>query len=507
MIDRIVTFALTQRAFVLLLVAALVGGGIHALANLPIEAFPDVQDVQVRVISQLPGQAPQDMERSVTLPVERGLTGVPGLTDMRSVTMTGLSIVTLTFAEGTDNYFARAQVIEKLGTVDLPEGVTPELAPLSTAVGEVYRYMIEAPGMTDAEIRTLQDWTVRPALRMTPGVADIVSFGGAIREYQIEVDPLALQRYRITLGQLADAVSAGTGSAGGALLRQGEASLVVRSGGLFSSLEDIESAVIDARDGRPVTVGDVANVRIGERPRFGMVAHDRRDSIVEGIVSMTKGGNPSKVNADLKARIEQLQETLPPGVRIRPIYDRTQLVSHTVHTVAHNLLIGALLVIGVLVIFLSSWLAALIVAAIIPLALLFAFILMSFGGVSANLMSLGAVDFGIIVDSAVVIVEALMVRLALQSGTNGDAGDDRRQRMHVLHRTMTDMSPPVLFSKLIIILAFVPIFTFQRVEGRIFTPVALTLTFALIGAVLLTFTLIPTLLAYAIQKKPLLEKH
>jgi cobalt-zinc-cadmium resistance protein CzcA len=506
-IDRLITFALTQRTFILLLVAVLIGGGIQALSNLPIEAFPDVQDVQVRVIAQLPGQAPQDMERSVTLPMERELTGVPGLTDMRSVTMTGLSIVTLTFAEGTDNYFARQQVLEKLGTVTLPEGVTPELAPLSTAVGEVYRYTIEAPGMTDTQIRTLQDWTVRPALRMTPGVADIVSFGGAIREYQIDVDPLALQRYRITLDQLSKAVSAGTGSAGGALLRQGEASLVVRSDGLFASLDDIRSAVIEAHAGRPITVGDVAIVKEGERPRFGIVAHDRRDSIVEGIVSMTKGGNPSKVNADLKERIDRLQQTLPPNVKISPIYDRTELVRHTVNTVAHNLLIGALLVIGVLLVFLSSWQAALVVAAIIPLALFFAFILMSFGGVSANLMSLGAVDFGIIVDSAVVIVEALMVRLALHSGATGNPVEERRQRMGVLHRTMTDMSPPVLFSKLIIILAFVPIFTFQRVEGRIFTPVALTLTFALLGAVLLTFTLVPTLLAYAIQKKPLVEKH
>jgi len=507
MIDRLIVFALTQRVFVLVLVAALVGFGGYALSNLPIEAFPDVQDVQVRIISQLPGQAPEDMERTVTLPIEREMAGVPRLINIRSVTMTGLSIVTLTFAEDTDNYFARQQVIEKLTTVTLPSGVQPQLAPLSTAVGEVYRYTIEAPGLSDAEIRTLQDWTIRPVLRLTPGVADVVSFGGAIKEYQIEVDPLALRKYQVTLDQLSQAVGNGNGSAGGGLLRQGDASLVVRSAGLFASLEDIRKVVIAARQGRAITVGDVATVREGERPRYGIVAGDRRDSIVEGIVSMIKGGNPSKINADLKERIAQLQPRLPAGAQIVPIYDRTELVHHTVTTVAENLIIGALLVIAVLVVFLSSWRAALVVATVIPLALLFAFILMDARGVSANLISLGAVDFGIIIDSAVVIVEALMVRLAVRYVHDADAGEARKHRLHVLHRTMSNMSEPVLFSKAVIILAFVPIFTFQRVEGKIFTPVALTLTFALLGAVLLTFTLLPTLLSYVVQRRTLAETH
>ena len=507
MIDRLIVFALTQRAFVLVLVAALIGFGGYALSNLPIEAFPDVQDVQVRVISQLPGQAPEDMERSVTLPIERELAGTPKLTNIRSVTMTGLSIITLTFAEDTDNYFARAQVLEKLGTVTLPAGVQPQLAPLSTAVGEVYRYTIEAPKLSDTEIRTLQDWVIRPVLRMTPGVADVVSFGGAIKEFQIEVNPLALRKYQITLKQLSNAVANGNGSAGGNLLRKGDASLVVRASGLFSELEDVRKVVITARQGRPITVGDVAKVRVGERPRFGMVAADQRDSIVEGIVSMIRGGNPSVINADLKARIAQLQTRLPEGVKIVPIYDRTELVRHTVTTVAENLLVGALLVITVLVVFLSSWTAALVVATMIPLALLFAFILMNARGVSANLISLGAVDFGIIIDSAVVIVEALMVRLTVNAVQDADPRAASKHRMHVLHQTMTDMSHPVLFSKAIIILAFVPIFTFQRVEGKIFTPVALTLSFALLGAVLLTFTLLPTLLSYLVEKRPLVEKH
>ncbi|HVL44034.1 MAG TPA: CusA/CzcA family heavy metal efflux RND transporter [Acidovorax sp.] len=510
MIDRLIAFALTQRVFVFVMVAALLGFGGYALSNLPIEAFPDVQDVQVRVISQQDGQAPEDMERMVTLPIEREMSGVPKLINIRSVTMTGLSIVTLTFDEDTDNYFARQQVMEKLATVDLPNGVKPELAPLSTAVGEVYRYTIEAPDLSDAEIRTLQDWTIRPYLRMTPGVADVVSFGGAIKEYQIEADPMALRKYQVTLDELSKAVGAGNGSAGGNLLKQGDASLVVRTAGLYASLDDIRSVVIEAREGgRPITVGDVAQVREGERPRFGYVGADQRDSIVQGIVSMVRGGNPSKINAALKERIAQLQPRLPAGAKIVPIYDRTELVKHTVTTVAENLAVGAVLVMAVLVVFLSSWRAALVVATMIPLSLLFAFILMNARGVSANLISLGAVDFGIIVDSAVVIVEALMVRMSAQSlaGASASSGAARAQRMGILQRTMSDMAHPVLFAKAIIILAFVPIFTFQRVEGKIFTPVALTLSFALAGAMLLTFTLVPALLSLVVEKRPLVEKH
>ena len=508
MIDRLIVFAMTQRMFVLLLVAALIGFGGYAINNLPIEAFPDVQDVQVRVISQMSGQAPEDIERTISLPIEREMAGVPNLVNVRSVTMTGLSIVTLTFAEGTNNYFARQQVTEKLSTVNLPAGVQPQLAPLSTAVGEVYRYTIDAPGLSDTEIRTLQDWTIRPALRMTPGVADVVSFGGAIKEFHIEIDPLTLRKYQITLSQLSQAVSNGNSSAGGGLIKHGDESFVVRSAGLFATLDDIRKVVIIARQGQSITVGDVATVKEAERPRFGIVAFDKKDSIVEGIVSMTKGGNPSKINAALKERIAELQTKLPTGVKIVPIYDRTELVTLTVHTVVHNLIVGALLVFAVLVVFLSSWLAAFVVATVIPLSLLFAFILMNALGVSANLISLGAVDFGIIIDSAVVIVEALMVRLAMSS-TQHEAHSKAgiSERMHAVHRTLADMSRPVLFSKAIIILAFVPIFTFQRVEGKIFTPVALTLTFALIGAVLLTFTLLPTLLAYVVRNRPLVEKH
>jgi cobalt-zinc-cadmium resistance protein CzcA len=502
-LERFVTFALTQRVFVLVLTVALAGFGLRALDNLPIEAFPDVQDVQVQVVTQFPGQAPEEVERAVSLPIEREMAGVPRLTQLRSVSITGLSVVTLTFADRTDDYFARQQVLEKLQAVNLPAGVQPTLAPLSTAVGEVYRYVIEAPeAMPPYEVRAIQDWIVRPRLRMVPGVADIVSFGGSVKEYQVRVDPYALKRYGVTLDQVAQAVGANGANAGGGLLRRGDEALVVRAIGLYARIDDIRGTVIAARNGRPVLVSDVAEVAIGPRPLSGIVAFNERDSIVQGIVQMTKGNDAAKVVADLKARIAEVQAKLPPGVRLRPIYERTQLIHHTVQTVMENLAVGAALVIAILAVFLQNWRAALIVGSVIPLALLGAFILMDARGVSANLISLGAVDFGIIIDSAVVLVEALMVKLAAQA-----ADRDYAHRMAALRHTVVELGHPILFSKAIIITAFLPIFTFQRVEGKIFSPVALTLSFALGVALLLTLTLVPVLLSFAIRRGGMAETH
>ena len=503
MLERLVAFALTQRVFVLVLTAALAGFGLRALDNLPIEAFPDVQDVQVQVVTQYPGQAPEEVERAVSLPIEREMAGVPRLTQLRSVSITGLSVVTLTFADRTDDYFARQQVLEKLQTVNLPPGVQPALGPLSTAVGEIYRYILDAPpAMPATEVRALQDWVVRPALRMVPGVADVVSFGGAIKEYQVLVNPYALRRYGVTLDQVSQAVGANGANVGGGLLRRGDESLVIRSIGLFASLDDIRNAVITARDGRPVLVSDVAAVEIGPRPLSGIVAFNDRDSVVEGIVQMIKGNDAAKVVAELKLRVAQVQAKLPPGVTLRPIYERTQLIRHTVDTVAENLALGAALVMGILLLFLQNWRAALIVGSVIPLALLGAFILMDARGVSANLISLGAVDFGIIIDSAVVLVEALMVKLAAEA-----ANRDLAHRMAALRHTVVELGHPILFSKAIIITAFLPIFTFQRVEGKIFAPVALTLSFALAGALLLTLTLVPALLSYTVRGSGMAETH
>lgn len=509
MLSKVIQFVLTQRVFVLVMTAALCAFGYRAVSNLPIEAFPDVQDVQVLIVTQYPGQAAEEVERSVTLPIEREMSGVPRETQLRSVTISGLSVVTLTFGDGTDDYFARQQVIEKLQNVVLPPGLQPQLAPLTTAVGEVFRYVLEIPReMTLSEARAIQDWVIRPGLRIVPNVADIVSFGGTIKEYQVKVDPYALKRYGLSIEQVSATLAANSANVGGGFVRRGDEALVIRGMGIFNKLEDIGRVVVSAKEGKTVLVSDIGDVVIGARNRSGVVSYNDRDTVVEGIVQMTKGGNATKVVTELKEKIAQVNAKLPPGVKIHPIYDRTELIGHTVMTVAENLLVGAALVIALLVIFLRNWRAALIVATVIPLSLLFAFIFLDARGIPANLISLGAVDFGIIIDGAVVLVEALMVRLTL---TPFDPLLTHEAtialRISQLRRTVIEMGHPILFAKAIIIVAFIPIFTFQRVEGKIFAPVALTLSFAMLGAVILTMTLVPTMLAMTLRKHTMEEKH
>ena len=521
MLRQLVNFAINQRAFILLAFAIMSIVGIRALRDLPIEAFPDVQDVQVQVITQVPGKAPEEVERSVTLPIEREMSGVPRVTQQRSVSMTGLSVITLIFSDGTQDRFARSQVLEKLQGVSLPPGVTPTLAPLTTAVGEIFRYIVEAPeGTPLSEIRVVQDWVVRPAIRRVPGIADVTSFGGTVKEIQINADPVALRRYGISLNQLADAIAVNNESTGGGILRRGSEGLVLRSTGIYRNLEDIQLTVVRSDQGRAVLVRDVADVAVGSAPQAGSVSVALRnehgaivqhEGVVEGIVMMIRGENPAVVIEGVREKIDWLnsQEHMPPGFRIKPLYDRTELVDNTVHTVTHNLILGALLVIAVLVVFLRNIKVSLIVASLIPLTLLFVFIMMDLFKVSANLISLGAVDFGIIIDSAVVVVEALMVKMTMQTGPEFDHLGHNRPiwRLNALKGTVSSLASPILYSKAIIILAFVPIFTFQRVEGKIFSPVALTLSCALLGAIILTLTYVPTMLAYMVDKGPLIEPH
>ncbi|MEB0033187.1 CusA/CzcA family heavy metal efflux RND transporter, partial [Undibacterium sp. RTI2.1] len=508
MLNKFVDFVLTQRVFVLVLTVALVVFGYRALGILPIEAFPDVQDVQVQIVTQFPGQAAEEVERAITLPIEREMSGVPGQTQVRSVSITGLSVVTITFNDGTDDYFARQQVLEKLQGVTLPNGIQSSIAPLTTSVGEIYRYVIDAPtGMSENDIRTLQDWVVRPELRIVSGVADVVSFGGTVKEYQVQVDPNALRRYGITLDQVNQALANNNVNVGGGAVRRGDETLIVRGVGLFNNKEDIGRVIVNAKNGKTVLLSDVADVEIGSRPRSGNISYNQGDSYVLGIVQMVKGGNAAKIITELKKKIEVVNTKLPKGVRLHQIYDRTELLNHTVKTVFENLVVGAVLVMTILILFLRNWRAALIVVTVIPLSLLCAFIMLDLKGIPANLISLGAVDFGIIIDSAVVLVEALMVRLALKHHDLEHQSNLFLWRKQVLKQTVVEMGHPILFAKAIIILAFIPIFTFQRVEGKIFSPVALTLSFAMLGALILTMTLIPTLLALTMKRHSLAEKH
>lgn len=519
MLRKVVRFALRQRLLVLGGAALIVVLGLRSFNDLDVEAFPDVEDVHVQVIAQWPGHAAEEMERSVTLPIERQLNGTPSIMNIRSTSMLGLSVVTLTFEEGTPDYFARQQVLEKLQGVVMPAGVSPQLGALSNSTGEIFRYTI-AGKLPLVELKALEDWTIEPAIRTVLGIADVVSFGGQVKEYQIDVDPILLRGYGLTLPQVEQAVAAANANAGGGYLVHGYEKQVVRGVGLFKSLKDIGEVALVSRGGVPIRVKDVATVRIGGAPREGIVAKDSADDVVEGIVLMRKGENALKVLAPLRAKIAELNETiLPRGVRIVPFYDRETLVRHTLRTVEENLTLGACLVVVILMVFLGNWKSAVIVGLVIPLSLFCAFILMDYEHVSANLISLGAIDFGIIVDAAVVLVEAFLVRLALsppptaeelrrtaelEVPTQSEGREHRHdfalrasvEKRHLLANISEAMGRPILFAKAIVIIAFLPIFTFQRVEKRIFSPMAFTLTFALLGSLILSLTLVPVLSSF-----------
>ncbi|TPQ28365.1 efflux RND transporter permease subunit [Methylomonas koyamae] len=503
MIARVIAFCLQQRLMVIGATLAIAVSGIVAFENLPVQAFPDVQNVFVQVVTQFPGQAPEEVEKIISLPIEREMNGLPHLINMRSVSIFGLSVVTLTFDDSAEDYFSRQQVLERLRGADLPDDVKPQIGPLSTGVGEIYRYVIDAKHLPLTEQRALQDWVIEPRLRTVQGVADVVSYGGGVKEYKVVVRPDSLKNYRLDLNQVYSAIAANNTNTGGGYIEDGDEALVVRGIGLLKSADEIGEIVVASNDGVPIRVKDVAEIRVGPQPRTGIVSLNQRDDIVEGIVLLIKGRDAVGVLDGVKQKIEELNAFgLPPGVKITPIYDRTELVGHTVHTVEHNMVEGAVLILIILLVFLQRFMAAFLVTLIIPLSLLFAFILVDLGGISANLISLGAIDFGIIVDSTVVLVEAVMVQVTLDMQRSADI---RVLRQSLLN-TATEMGRPILFSKIIIIIAFLPIFTFQRVEAKIFSPMAYTLSFALVASMLFSLTFIPSMLTYLLGPK-LAERH
>ncbi|MDD1621004.1 MAG: CusA/CzcA family heavy metal efflux RND transporter [Methylococcaceae bacterium] len=503
MIERLIAFCLQQRLMVIGATLAIAVSGIIAFENLPVQAFPDVQNVFVQVVTQYPGQAPEEVEKLISLPIERVMNGLPHLMNMRSVSIFGLSVVTLTFDDSAEDYFSRQQVLERLQNADIPTDTKPQLGPLSTGVGEILRYVIDAKHLPLVEQRALQDWVIEPKLRSVQGVADVVSYGGGVKEYKVAVKPDRLKNYRIDLNQVFTAIATNNTNTGGGYIEHGDEALVVRGVGLLKSAQEIGEIVVDTNDGVPVRIKDVADISVGPQPRTGMVGMNQRDDIVEGIVLLIKGQDAVNVLGGVKQKIQELNEFgLPPGVKINPIYDRTELVGHTIHTVEHNMIEGAVLILIILLVFLQRFLAAFLVTLIIPLSLLFAFILVDLGGISANLISLGAIDFGIIVDGAVVLVEAVMVQVTLDLHRQSDI---RHLRQSLL-TTATEMGRPILFSKAIIIIAFLPIFTFQRVEAKIFSPMAYTLSFALVASMLFSLTFVPAMLTYLLGPN-LAERH
>jgi len=493
MIKRIAHFALHQPLYILLGLALFIGAGVAAFRTLPIEAFPDVTDTQVTVISLFPGRAPEEVEKQVTIPLEIALAGVPNSIRMFSHTQFGLSFIVVTFDEKPSLFMARQLVEERLRGLDLPPGVEPELAPPATATGEIFRYRLEAPGMKASELRAIQDWVVLRQLKQVPGIADVVSLGGPIRQYEVNPNLGKLRDYKITIGQLYSALQRANANAGGGSVAQGRQQFLIRSLGLLRSSADIGEVVVAENKGTPIRVRDVADIVESRVPAQGIVGYSDadgdQDDVVSGIVLLRKDENPSLALEALKARVDKLNAGgLPPGVTIIPYYDRSWLIGKTLKTVFTNLLEGAALVMLVLYIFLADLRAASIVATIIPLALLGTFIGLTLVGIPANLLSLGAMDFGIIVDGAVIVIENIFRRLG-ESAKN----DDHRPRVRTIQEAVVEVGRPTVFSMIIIIVAHLPIFTMQRHEGKIFAPMAYSVVAALITSLILSLTLVPFL--------------
>ena len=495
---KLVHYALHQPLFIVLGTVLFAMAGIFAFKNLSVEAFPDVTDTQVTVIALYPGRAAEEVEKQVTLPIEVALSGLPNSIRLFSHTQFGLSFTVITYDDNAQVNLVRQQVNERLRSVDLPPGVEANIAPNATPVGEVMRYRVKGDGKTTAELRTLEDWVVERSLRQVPGVADVVAMGGYIKQYEVQPDLDKLRAYKLSFQTLLDALGRGNSNAGGSYVTQGSQQFAIRGIGLLRSPEEIGQIVVSSRNGTPILIRDIAQVKVGAVPRLGTVGQDLDDDIVTGIVVMRKGENPSLVLKGVKEKIADLNARgLPEGVQVVPFYDRTWLMGKTLTTVFKNLVEGALLVALVLYLFLSNMRASLAVVVIIPLALLSTFLGLKIMGVPANLLSLGAMDFGIIVDGAVIVIENIMHRL----GENKEDMSENERREVIINAT-NEVGRPTLFSMLIIIAAHIPIFALQRHEGRIFQPMALSVTTALVGSLVFSLTLVP-LLAYWMLRRNL----
>lgn len=503
MIRNILIFSLRNRWAVIIGAIVLSAIGYWCFTQLKIEAYPDIADTNVIIVAPYDGRAAEEVEQQVTIPIERALNNVPRVLDRRSRTIFGLSVVQLTFQDGTDDYFARQQVIERLSSVQLPPGVAPELAPLTTAVGEIYRYVVEGPAnYTPMQLRDLQDWVIRPAILQVPGIADVTNFGGPMKQFHILTSPDKLRKYNLTLQSVMDAVQKNNQNTGGNVIERGGQGFAVRGLGAVKSEKDLREIVLTAVNGVPVYVKDVATVETAPPPPSGVLGYSIPDESIdkigspEGIILLRRGENPSEVLKALKKKMELISDTeLPEGVKLRVLYDRSFLIDHSLETVSHTLFMGVSIVVIILVFFLGSVRSALVVTATIPFSLLFAFILMRLTGIPANLLSLGAIDFGIIVDGACVMAEHLIRRYR-------NATDQEKQNgiVAITLAAAQEVGREIFFSVTIIILAYTPILMMTRVEGKLFSPMALTLAFAVIGAMICSLTLIPVLISFAYKK-------
>jgi cobalt-zinc-cadmium resistance protein CzcA len=488
MLQKLVELSLRERLVVYFTVILLAAAGFYAFTQLPIEAYPDLVNTKVQIITQWPGRSAEELEKFVTVPLETEMNGIPHLISLRSVSLFGLSMVTLTFDDNTDDFYARTKVTEKMQNLTLPDGVTPQLAAESGPTGELYRYVLTGKGMSIMDLKTMEDWVLERQFKSVPGVVDVVSFGGPTKQYEIGINPQKLAYYGISMHQVLDAVAANNANAGGSIIEQGKQGFVFRGVGLLADLNDIKNVVITTNQGTPIKVEQIADVRISSAVRLGKVGWNNDGDVVEGVVLMRRGENASDIVKKVEEKVDELNSRiLPKNVKIVPYYDRSHLIGVTTHTVMHNLLMGMLLVMVMLFIFLGNVRSAFIAAVIVPLSLLIAFILIWLKGMSANLLSLGAIDFGVIIDGAVIMIEAIFARLAIQTVT------EEGQRIDLIKDTAVEMSKPIFFSIIIIIAALLPIFSFEKIEGKMFSPLAYTLGFALVGAMALSLTFVPAL--------------
>lgn len=506
-IDNIIAFSLKNKFFIFFLTTIAIIAGTVSFIHTPVDAFPDVTNTKVTIITQWPGRSAEEIEKFITIPIEIAMNPVQKKTDIRSTTLFGLSVINVMFDDHVDDFYARQQVYNLLNDADLPEGVTPEVQPLYGPTGEIFRYTLRSDKRSVRELKTYQDWVIERKLRAVPGVADIVSFGGEVKTFEVSVNPNQLINYGVTSLELFDAISKSNINVGGDVITKSSQAYVVRGIGLINDIKEIENIVVKNINGTPILVKNLADVHESCLPRLGQVGRMEENDVVQGIVVMRKGENPSEVIAALKDKIADIQEhSLPEDVQIVPFYDREDLVDLAVHTVTHNLVEGILLVTFIVLVFMADWRTTVIVSIIIPLALLFAFICLRAMGMSANLLSMGAIDFGIIIDGAVVMVEGLFVALDKKAREVGMPAFNVMSKMGIIRHTAKDRARAVFFSKLIIITALVPIFSFQKVEGKMFSPLAYTLGFALLGALIFTLTLVPVLSSMLLRKN-VREKH
>ncbi|ALM47931.1 cation transporter [Flavobacterium psychrophilum] len=507
LIKGIIGFSLRNKLFTFFWIGVVVIAGIISYKNIPVEAFPDVTNTQIIIVTQWPGRSAEEVERFVTSPVEIAMNSVQKKENVRSVTMFGLSVIKIIFDDDVDDFFARQQVNNQLKNVQLPDDVDPEVQPPYGPTGEIFRYTLNSKEKDTRELLTIQNWVIDRQLRAVPGIADVVAFGGREKTYEVEIDPILLQKYELSSPQVYEAISNANVNVGGDIIEKNGQAYVVRGIGLLDSRADIENTIVAESDGNPILIKNIAKVTESNIPRVGQAGLNDNDDVVEGIVVMRKNENPSEVLERLKEKIEYVQaNVLPKDVKMETFYDRDRLMEYCTHTVTHNLVEGIILVTVIVFLFMADWRTTLIVSIIIPLSLLFAFLCLKMKGMSANLLSLGAVDFGIIIDGAVVMVEGLFVTLDQLQRNVGVERFNKLSKLGLIRKAGSKLGIAIFFSKLIIISALLPIFSFEKVEGKMFSPLAWTLGFALLGALLFTLTLVPVLCSILLNKN-VKEKH